>query len=255
MKTKVTSLLVVMILATISCMAQKRITVEVPTDDISKNLDLKAVATAFGESKDLEEFEQRLNDNESHISNLDLNNDGEVDYLRVIEDNKNATHNILIQAVIGKDNYQDVATILVERNSNNKTTVEIVGDQNLYGENNVIEPVYLYTPSIFSYLWTPGYYSWYSPYYWGYYPSYFHHRRSLELGMYLSHIYNHFGHANRYYANNNVRRNYSALGVRNSVRQYNYGSNTYMNRVQSFRSPNRSFGFNHGGGNHSRSRR
>jgi len=85
MKTKVASLLVVLFISTISCTAQRRITVEAQNSDISNNLDLQAVASTFGESKDLEDFERRLNDYDSQISNLDLNNDGEVDYLRVIE--------------------------------------------------------------------------------------------------------------------------------------------------------------------------
>src|ERR1035437_10779909 len=98
MKTKVASLLVVLVLTATQCMAQKRITVQAQNDDISNNLDLKAVSTAFGESKNLEEFEQKLNDYDSGISNLDLNNDGQVDYLRVIEKNENDTHVVVIQA-------------------------------------------------------------------------------------------------------------------------------------------------------------
>ena len=69
-------------------MAQDKITVEAQTTDISNNLDLKAVATVFGESANLEEFEKKLNDYDTQISNLDLNNDGQVDYLRVIEKNE-----------------------------------------------------------------------------------------------------------------------------------------------------------------------
>lgn len=51
--------------------------------DISDNLDLQAVASIFGESNDLEDFERRLNDPSLQISNLDLNRDNYVDYLRV----------------------------------------------------------------------------------------------------------------------------------------------------------------------------
>jgi hypothetical protein len=232
MKTKFASLLVVIILATISSTAQKRITVEVPTDDISKNLDLKAVATAFGESKNLEEFEQRLNDNDNKISNLDLNNDGEIDYLRVIEKNDNNVHNIAIQAVLAKDKYQDVATIKVEKDRDNNSKVEIAGDPFLYGENYIIEPVYLYTPFIFSYLWSPGYYGWYSPYYWGYFPPYFHHRRVLLGGMYRSHIYKHFGHA-IHYSPSNLNRVSRGSGVRSSMQRNSSGGSRQSFNVRS----------------------
>lgn len=52
------------------------------SEDISSNLDLEVVASVFGDSKDLEDFEKRRNDPEMQILNLDLNNIGEVNYLR-----------------------------------------------------------------------------------------------------------------------------------------------------------------------------
>ena len=68
-----------------SARADETVTVTATSSDISENLDLKTVATLFGQSKDLEEFEKNLNDPKSALSNLDLNGDGDVDYLRVIE--------------------------------------------------------------------------------------------------------------------------------------------------------------------------
>lgn len=69
--------------------AQDVTTITASSDDISDNLDLEAGASIFGESKDLEDFEKRLNDPKTQISNLDLNNDGEVDYLRIMETSEN----------------------------------------------------------------------------------------------------------------------------------------------------------------------
>jgi hypothetical protein len=228
MKTKLAGLMVAMILTTFSLSAQKRITVEVPTDDISKNLDLKAVATTFGESKDLEEFEQKLNDNNSKISNLDLNNDGEADYLRVIEKTENSKHIIVIQAVLSKDKYQDVATINVEKDSVNQAKVEIAGNPELYGENYIIEPVYLYTPSLFSLFWAPNYFCWHSPYYWGYYPTYFHHRRIMDPYRYRSHIYNHFGRA-VHYQPINVKHEFRSSAIRSGGPRYIHSNNRSFN--------------------------
>jgi uncharacterized protein YueI len=65
--------------------------------------------------KKSQEFERQLNDPELQISNLDLNNDNEVDYLRVIETVDNRTHVVIIQSVLDRDVYQDVATIEIER--------------------------------------------------------------------------------------------------------------------------------------------
>ena len=98
-------------------LAQDVTTITANSDDISDNLDLEAVASIFGDSKDLEDFEKRLNDPKTQISNLDLNNDGEVDYLRVMETSEKNVHSISIQAVIGKDQFQEVAVIDVEKDS------------------------------------------------------------------------------------------------------------------------------------------
>ncbi len=59
-------------------------TITASNKDLSDNLDLEGVVSIFGETKDLEDFEKRLNDPKTQVSNLDLNNDGEVDYLRII---------------------------------------------------------------------------------------------------------------------------------------------------------------------------
>ncbi len=91
------------LLATIAISAQQTVTVQAQSYQVSDNLDLEAVAITFGESKNIEDFERRLNDPENRISNLDLNNDGYVDFLRVVEVEEKGTHLIVIQAVIGRD--------------------------------------------------------------------------------------------------------------------------------------------------------
>ena len=98
----------------LSSLAQDRTLVNAASSEISDNLDLRAVASIFGDSRDLEDFERRLNDPKNQISNLDLNNDNQVDYLRVIESVEGNTHLIVLQSVLGKDLFQDVATVEVE---------------------------------------------------------------------------------------------------------------------------------------------
>ena len=84
------------------------------TSDISLYLDLKAVAAAFAQANTVEEFEMILNSNSYMISNLDLNRDGYIDYLRVLETLEGRTHVFLIQAVLAANIFQDVATMVVE---------------------------------------------------------------------------------------------------------------------------------------------
>lgn len=230
MKAKVASLLVVLLITTTQCMAQKRITVEAENYDISNNLDLQAVASVFGESKDLQDFEMKLNDYDSQISNLDLNNDGEVDYLRVIETAENNVHVVVVQAVLDRDVFQDVATIVVEKNQNRRTYVQVIGDPYLYGNNYIIEPVYVYTPSIFSFFWGERYSRWYSPYYWGYYPTHYRYRNPYEVNIYLSNINRHVNHQHRYYYTERYRNDY-ALRLHNKVSRNDYGN----------KNPNRNF--------------
>ena len=115
MKTRM--LLMTMCLFVFSFMvnADETVTVSATNSDISENLDLRMVATLFGQAKDLEQFEQMLNNPDSAFSNLDLNGDGNVDYLRVVETADQDRHLVVIQAVLAKDVYQDVASIFVEK--------------------------------------------------------------------------------------------------------------------------------------------
>lgn len=127
MKPRIISSLLCGLLFTTAMFAQNRTTVTATNYDVSDNLDLKAVASIFGDSRDLEDFERRLNDPDLQISNLDLNGDNEVDYLRVVESTQGNTRLVVVQAVLDRDVYQDVATIEVER-SGNDIQVQVVGD-------------------------------------------------------------------------------------------------------------------------------
>ena len=54
---------------------------EVPGDYFS----LEGALELFKKSSSPEEFERMLNDEDSKVNNLDLNGDGDIDYLRVID--------------------------------------------------------------------------------------------------------------------------------------------------------------------------
>lgn len=168
--------------------AQDRTTVRANSIDISDNLDLRAVAHIFGEAANLEDFERRLNDPANPISNLDLNNDNQVDYLRVIEVVENGTHLIIVQSVLGRDLFQDVATIEVERDRHNNVQVQVVGDVYMYGSNYIYEPVYIHRPVIFNTFWVSTYRPYYSSWYWGYYPTYYYAWRPWPIFRYRSHV-------------------------------------------------------------------
>ena len=175
-------------------MADETVTVTATSSDISENLDLKTVATLFGQAKDLEQFEQLLNNPDSAFSNLDLNGDGEVDYLRVIETADDNRHLVVIQAVLAKDIYQDVASIFVEKDAKNQVTVQVIGDEYIYGADYIIEPVYIYQPVIYDWFWGPSWVCWHSPYYWGYWPGWWRPYYCIDPFLYWDHCYWHHYH-------------------------------------------------------------
>ena len=185
------------LLATIAVSAQQTVTVQAQSYQVSDNLDLEAVAITFGESKNIEDFERRLNNPENRISNLDLNNDGYVDFLRVVEVEEKGTHLIVIQAVIGQDLYQDVASVIVEGETKTSTTVTIVGNRDIYGDNYVIVPRYTVRPVIFDWFWLPTYVVYRSLWYWDYYPHYYHHYTCL--GYHSYHRYIHTWHTHHHH--------------------------------------------------------
>lgn len=187
--------LLVFLLTTLSLqfsilLADEIVTVTATSSDISEDLNLKVVATLFGQAKDLEEFEQLLNNPDSAFSNLDLNGDGDVDYLRVIETADGDRHLVVIQAVLAKDIYQDVASIFVEKDkTTDQVTVQVVGDEYIYGENYIIEPVYIYRPVIYDWFWGPSWVAWHSPYYWDYWPIWWHSYHCIAHHLYWDHCY------------------------------------------------------------------
>jgi hypothetical protein len=175
--------------------ADETVTVTATSSDISENLDLKIVATLFGQAKDLEQFEMMLNNPDSAFSNLDLNGDGEVDYLRVIETADEERHLVVVQAVLAKDIYQDVASIFVDKDeSTQSVVVQVIGDEYIYGEDYIIEPVYIYRPLIYDWFWGPSWVCWHSPYYWGYWPGWWRPYFCIDMLAYWNHCHWHHYH-------------------------------------------------------------
>ena len=222
MKTKLHTLALVLgLLIPIPFFAQDKTTVSATNAEISDNLDLRAVASIFGEAKDLEDFERRLNDPRNKISNLDLNYDRQVDYLRVIEAVENGTHLIILQAVLEKDVFQDVATIEVERDGNNQVQVQVVGNVFMYGPNYIYEPVYMTRPIIYNYFWVHNYHPYHSPYYFNYYPTYYYAWTPYPVYRYRKNIHIHINHHNHYNYHPS-RRSTNALAMYQTRRNNGY---------------------------------
>ena len=151
-------------------------------------LDLQAVATAFSRSDNVSEFEYRLNDNRNMVSNLDLNNDGFIDYLRVDQFYDQGEHIIQVQAVLSRNYHQSVATIFIGRDRYNNEYIQIVGDESIYGYDYVLEPIFRRRPVIIRWIWDFNSPRYVSPYYWGYYPRHYKVRHRVALPSYHNRV-------------------------------------------------------------------
>jgi len=224
MKTKVEILLGILLIVT-GLQAQDVVTVKATSYDVSDNLNLEAVASLFGESSNLEDFEQRLNDPESQISNLDLNQDGYVDYIRVTETLSDGIFLVTLQAVLGDNLFQDIATIDVEKDESGVARVQITGDAYLYGEGYIIEPVFSFVPDIFlGFFWNPYHRVWVSPYYWRHYPPRFRYWSPYPVPRYRQNVLA-FRRANVKisFQYPSVRRSQVAVNLQKQVRRNDYG--------------------------------
>jgi hypothetical protein len=157
------------------------------------NLNLYAVLEVFQKSPTLEDFEKSLNDKETKINNLDLNNDKLVDYIQVVNFKEGNSHSVVLRVAVNENENQDVAVIEVNKNTDGNIVIQLIGDEYLYGKDYIVEPsnnqvaegtpnpgyienigVVYYANSwpVVSYLYSPGFVMYISPWYWGYYPSY-----------------------------------------------------------------------------------
>lgn len=230
MKTKIFFLSIVTLFFIPTINSQNRTTVIASSSEISDNLDLKAVASIFGDSKNLEDFEYRLNNPKYKISNLDLNDDSQVDYLRVIESIEGNTHLIVIQAILERNVFQDVATIEVEKDRYNRMHIQVVGNVYLYGNNYIYEPVYDHSPILFSYFWAPNYRIYHSRWNWRYYPRFYYYWRPFPIYRYHRNVGLWINYNNHYnYVNS--RRSSVAINLYRNVRANSY----------EIRNPERSF--------------
>ncbi len=158
-------------------------------EDMTLHLDLQAVAALWSQSASVKEFEQLLNSGSYPVSNLDLDGDGYIDYLRVLETVQGYNHVFLIQAVLAENVFQDVATLVAEVPSYANYHVEIIGSPFIYGPNYIIRPTFIIRPHIFDVFFSVTYSPWRSPWYWGHFPPHYRHSKSIYLNHYQAYIH------------------------------------------------------------------
>ena len=251
MKTKYLSILLLTLsLISFSSFAQtdsEEALLGLPGDD----LDLYAVLDLFQKSKTIEAFEKSLNEEKAGIVNLDLNNDGKVDFIKVETKKDGDDFLFVLQDPISEKETQDVAVMAVSKDDAGKISMQIIGDEKLYGKDYVVEPkteataavtsnpayvgddpvtvsvpattkiVVVQSAPVVQYVYSPAYVAYVPPYYYGYYPHYWAPIAVISIGVYR---HNHYYHHNNYYGgrgNTNVNIN---VNNRNSYNNYNNNS-------------------------------
>lgn len=157
---------------------------------------LEGAVELFKKSDSPEDFEKRLNSEDNHVNNLDLNEDGQTDYVRVVCYKDGDDQVLVLQAPLSEKDAQDIATIEIEKQGTDQAVLQILGDEDVFGEQRIVEPfeedavkssknrggpaplatplrvvvnVWLW-PSV-RFMYAPGYRVWVSPWRWAYYPA------------------------------------------------------------------------------------
>lgn len=102
----------------------------------SEGLDLKAVGDLLKEAETGKEFEALLNSSDNNVNNLDLDEDGQVDYIFVTEYGNDQVKGFSLTTQPTAGETQEIASIEVEQVSDSQAEVEIQGNEQIYGQNH-----------------------------------------------------------------------------------------------------------------------
>lgn len=145
---------------------QNNVTIE---NNTTAGFDVNKLAQFVKTSTDPQTLEKAINDPANRINNLDLDKDGNIDYLKVEEGDNNK---LRIKDDISDSESVTVASINISPdNSNNTADLSIQGNPNYVGYDNYYHSSFSFTDMLLmSYFLRP--HSYYVPmYHYGYYPS------------------------------------------------------------------------------------
>ena len=155
------------------------------------NFSLEGVLELFKKAQNMEDFEKAINSEDNNVNNLDLNEDGQVDYVRVVDNTEDDVHAIVLQVYVNEKEIQDVAVIELEKTGPEEAMLQIIGDEDVYGEQKIVEPfeeefsrdgkggphvdfervvVNVWLWPCVRFVYNPAYVVWVSPWHWAHYP-------------------------------------------------------------------------------------
>ncbi len=94
----------------------------------------------FQNSSSPEDFEKAINTEGNHVNNLDLDGDGDIDYVRVVGKMDKDFHVFVLQVSVSATENQDIAVIEIEKTGTETAIIQIIGDEDIYGEQVIVEP-------------------------------------------------------------------------------------------------------------------
>jgi hypothetical protein len=151
-----------------------------------ENLDLQLVGELYMKSQNAEAFEKELN-KEGGINNLDLDGNGEVDWITVTEvDSGDPNLRMASLSVnFSETDIEEVATIEIEKNASGGGEVYLSGSESVYGSDAHYRSSMSVSDAILlSYLFAPTYRPYYSPYYYYSPPVYYRPYRPVPMTTY-----------------------------------------------------------------------
>jgi hypothetical protein len=205
---------------------------------------LEGAVELFKQSYTIRDFERKLNTEDSWVNNLDLDYDGRIDYIRVEHRRQGQYHAIVLQIPLGRYDFQDVAVIEIEKVGRRQAVLQIIGDEDLYGEQVIVEPyesegyyydrgnyrgyvnVYYWdaVQSIFDY----NYHVYVSPYSYRYYPTWWSPWRQCGWNVYRPRIV-------VYHRHHHVVRVHRVIHVHNFYKPHRTYSHNVLTRTNEVR--------------------
>src|ERR1700742_3037889 len=148
---------------------QNNVTIE--SNNAPPGFEVNKLAQLVKTSTDPQTLEKGINDPKNQINNLDLDKDGNIDYLKVEEADRNRLN--VVDDISNQDSVT-IARINVDPSADNNTAdLSVRGNPDYVGYNNYYHSSFSFTDFLLlSYLMRP--HAYYMPmYHYGYYPSYY----------------------------------------------------------------------------------
>jgi hypothetical protein len=254
------------------CFAAVSITAKAQEDSTGMpgdNFSLQGALEMFKQSSSIEEFEKLINTESKNVNNLDLNGDGEIDYVKVIDKAEKDAHAFILQVAVSETENQDIAVIELEKTGDTTAVAQIVGDEEIFGEQMIVEASdegdemdddndgkangpsanyyesnrivvnVFFWPSV-RFVYRPAYMPWVSPWRWRHYPGWWRPWRPLTWSVFHPRVFGYHRHcavvrthrvlvAHRVYTP--FRANSAVVRTRTTVARNNYKVTRTRTRV------------------------